>query len=213
MQGNDRGIYSSGCKVPGEYKGMQGNARGTYGSGCKVPGECKGMCWVQSVQVMQENAEECQVNVNWWVESARRMEGNPFRVYGSVNIVPVDCWGMPRERMEEGATCQGNAGECRGIPKKHMEVGETVRGCRECRGMPGECRGIQGNARGTYGSGCKVPGNAVECRGIPGECMGVGANCQGNAGVCRGMPVEHMGVGVQCQGNAGNYQVNVRGRV
>ena len=29
---------------------------------------------------MQGNAEECQVNVNWWVESARGMEGNPIRV-------------------------------------------------------------------------------------------------------------------------------------
>ena len=24
----------------GEYMRIQGNARGTYGSGCKVPGEC-----------------------------------------------------------------------------------------------------------------------------------------------------------------------------
>ena len=79
--------------------------------------------------------------------------------------------------------------------------------------MPGKCRGIQGNAKGTYGSECKVQGNAVECRGIPGEHMEVGANCQRNAGICRGMPVEHIGVGVECQGNAGKYQVNVRGRV
>ena len=48
---------------------------------------------------------------------------------------------------------------------------------------------MQGNARGTYGSGCKLPG---EYRGMPGELMGVGANCQGNAW---------------------NYQGNVRGRV
>ena len=27
----------------GEYRGIQGNARGTYVSGCKVPGECWGM--------------------------------------------------------------------------------------------------------------------------------------------------------------------------
>ena len=67
--------------MPGEYKGMQVNA-----------GECQGNAeecvWVQSVQVMQGNAEECQVNVNWWVESAKGMEGNPIRVYGSVYIVP-----------------------------------------------------------------------------------------------------------------------------
>ena len=34
MQGNDRGIYGSGCIVPGEYSGMQGNAR-----------ECQGNVW------------------------------------------------------------------------------------------------------------------------------------------------------------------------
>ena len=38
---------------------------------------------------------------------------------------------------------------------------------------------MQGNARGTYGSGCKMPG---EYRGIPGELMGVGAKCQGMLG-------------------------------
>ena len=57
------------------------------------------------------------------------------------------------------------------------------------------------NARGTYGSGCKVPG---EYRGMPGEHMGMGAKCQGDAGECRGMPGERMGVGVNCQGNAVN---------
>ena len=60
---------------------------------------------------------------------------------------------------------------------------------------------MQRNARGTYGSGCKVPG---EYRAMPVELMGVGAKWQGNAGEYRGMPGEHMGVGVNCQGNAGN---------
>ena len=65
MQGNVRGMYESGGKVPGERRGMQGNtgkcqgnvwewvqsargmlgmqgdAKGTYGSGCKLPGECR----------------------------------------------------------------------------------------------------------------------------------------------------------------------------
>ena len=51
MQGNARGTYQSGGKVPGErrgmqgntgeYRGIQGNASGTYGSGCKVPGVCR----------------------------------------------------------------------------------------------------------------------------------------------------------------------------
>ena len=38
IQGNTRGMYGSGCKVPGDCWGMQGNARGMYGSGCKLPG-------------------------------------------------------------------------------------------------------------------------------------------------------------------------------
>ena len=33
MQGNKRGTYGSGYKVPGECRVMQGNARGTKGSG------------------------------------------------------------------------------------------------------------------------------------------------------------------------------------
>ena len=47
---------------------------------------------------------------------------------------------------------------------------------------------MQGNARGTYGCGCKVPGerrrmqgNSGEYKGMPGERMEVGAKCQGNA--------------------------------
>ena len=66
---------------------------------------------------------------------------------------------------------------------------------------------MQGNARGTYGSGCKVPG---EYRAMPVKHMGVGAvsgecwGIQGIAGEYRGMPGERMGVGVNCQGNAGN---------
>ena len=53
---------------------------------------------------------------------------------------------------------------------------------------------MQGNARGTYGSGCKVPG---EYRAMPVELMGVGAKCQGNAGEYRGM----LGNTGECQGN------------
>ena len=55
MQRNARGTYER-TQIA---RGMQGNARGTYGSGCKVPGECRGM---------QGNAKEtyrsvnCQVN-------------------------------------------------------------------------------------------------------------------------------------------------------
>ena len=51
---------------------MQGNARGTYGSGCKVPGEYRAMAvdlweWVQSVRGMLGNTGECQGNVWQWV--------------------------------------------------------------------------------------------------------------------------------------------------
>ena len=55
--GNTRGMYRSGCKVPGEFRVMPGGfkevgemcqentggARGTYGCGCKVPGKCSGI--------------------------------------------------------------------------------------------------------------------------------------------------------------------------
>ena len=53
MEGNDRVTYGSGCKVPGECRGIRGmpgecmgvwkvpgEYRVMYGSGCKVPGEC-----------------------------------------------------------------------------------------------------------------------------------------------------------------------------
>ena len=68
---NNRGIYGSGCKVLGEYRGMPGNARGMYGSGCKEQGKYRGMpgdlmsgC---SVRGMLGNTGECQGNVWEWV--------------------------------------------------------------------------------------------------------------------------------------------------
>ena len=63
IQGNDRGTYGSGCKVPGECWGIQGNARGKYGSGCKLPGECR-------------ECRRMQGNVWEWVYSARGMQGD-----------------------------------------------------------------------------------------------------------------------------------------
>ena len=42
-----------------------------------------------------------------------------------------------------------------------MEVGA------KCQGNAGECREMTG----TYGSGCKLPGESRECRGMPGEHM------------------------------------------
>ena len=63
---------------------------------------------------------------------------------------------------------------------------------------------MHGKARGTYGSGCKVPG---DYRGMPEELMGVGAKCQGNAGEYKGIPGERMGMGANCQGKAGECRV------
>ena len=85
---------------------------------------------------------------------------------------------------------QGNSGKCQGNIREWVQ---------SARGM----LGMQGDAKGTYGSGCKLPGEYRECRGMPRECMRVGVNCQGNAGnagecrECKGMQGERMGVGVQ----------------
>ena len=50
MHRNARGTYER-MQIA---RGIQGNGRGTYGSGYKVPGDCRGM---------QGNAGECQGNV------------------------------------------------------------------------------------------------------------------------------------------------------
>ena len=78
--------------------------------------------------------------------------------------------------------------------------GERTRVEAKRQGNAGECRGIQGNARGTYGSGCKVPGECWDCRGMPRERMGVGVNCQGNAGNAG-----------ECQGNVWEWVYSARG--
>ena len=57
MQGNTRGMYRIGCKVPGECRGMKGNEGECRG----MPGECKvvgAMC-----QGNAGFAGECQGNV------------------------------------------------------------------------------------------------------------------------------------------------------
>ena len=61
MQGNAKGTYRSGGKVPGERRRMQGNT-----------GEYRGMPgnvweWVQSASGMLENAVEGQGNAWEWV--------------------------------------------------------------------------------------------------------------------------------------------------
>ena len=68
MQGNARGSYGSGYKVPGEWRGMQGNARETYGSV-----NCQGNAG---------NAGKCQGNIWEWVQSARGMLGNTGECQG-----------------------------------------------------------------------------------------------------------------------------------
>ena len=64
---------------------------------------------------------------------------------------------------------------------KGMIGDRTVVGTK-CQGNGGECREMQWNARGTYGSGCKVPGECGECRRMPGKRIGVSVKCQGIAG-------------------------------
>ena len=148
---------------------MQGNARGTYKSGGKVPGERRGI---------QGNTGECQGNVWEWVQSARRMLGNATATYGSGAVPGEcrKCWGMPGERMGVGAKCQGNVGECKGMPGNIWELVQSARGMqvnatatygsdavpgerRKCWGMPGERMGV----------GTKCQGNVGECKGMPGN--------------------------------------------
>ena len=125
--------------MPGEYRGIQGNARGTYGSGYKVPAECWGMlswskvlgkcrseeCWgmygdgcnvpgeYREYRAMQESG--CKIP-----EECRRMQRNARGMYWSVCQVQWNAGkfnGMPGECMGVGANCQvnaGNAGECQG---------------------------------------------------------------------------------------------------
>ena len=180
MQGNARGTYKSGGKVPGERRGMQGNAREYRG----MPGERMGVG-----AKCQGNAGECHSNVWEWcsAKGMQEMLGNARGTYGSGCKVPGECRGMQgnaREHMGVGAKCQGNAGEC------HSNVWEWCSARRT--------QEMLGNARGTYGSGHKVPG---ECRGMQGnarEHMGVGAKCHGNAWEC-----------AKCNGNVGGCQGNV----
>ena len=75
-----------------------------------------------------------------------------------------------------GAMCQantGNAGQCRKLQGMPGNIRECMQSARGMQGNLGECQGniwecvqsakrMQGNAKGTYGSGCKVPG---ECQG------------------------------------------------
>ena len=96
------------------------------------------------------------------------MQSNDRGTNGYVCKVPVECTGMPGERMGVGANCQ----RMQGMVESQCKV-------------QGEYRVMQGNARGMHGSGCKVP---WECRGMPGESMGVcsASGMQGNSRECQG---------------------------
>ena len=80
MQGNSRGMYGSGCKVPGEYRGMPGEHMGV-GAKCQGnAGEYRGMPRVRmgvgvNCQGIAGNAEKCEGNVWELVYSARGMQG------------------------------------------------------------------------------------------------------------------------------------------
>ena len=80
MQGNPRGTYGSGCKVPRDYRGMPGELMGV-GAKCQgnareykgMPGERMGVG--VNYQGNGGNAGECQGNACEWVYSAREMQG------------------------------------------------------------------------------------------------------------------------------------------
>ena len=77
---------------------------------------------------------------------------------------------------------KGNAQECQGNVQERMQI----------------ARVMQGNGRGTYGSGCKAPGECRGMQGNAGECQGNVWECKlpGECRECRGMPGERMAVGV-----------------
>ena len=64
IQGNAKGMYGSGCKLPGECRGMPGERMGV---GAKCQGNQVNVKeWVQSAWEMQVNAGECQGNGGEW---------------------------------------------------------------------------------------------------------------------------------------------------
>ena len=69
-----------------------------------------------------------------------------------------DYQGNAREWMKSASGMKGNAGEGQG----NEEWRQSSRGTQ---GNAGGHRGIQGNASGTYGSGCKVPGECWKMQG------------------------------------------------
>ena len=105
---------------------------------------------------------------------------------------------------------QGNDRGIHGIVWNWVQSARAMQGNECARLMQGNDGKYQGNAKGTFGSGCKVPG---EWRGIPLECMVVGEKCQGNTlreGECKGMPGERTR-GCKLQGECRGIQGNARG--
>ena len=99
MQGNARGTYESGGKVPEECREMQGNTgdyRGMPGERMGVGAKCQGNageCRVMQAMSResmgvgakcQGNTGECQWNLWEWVQSPRGMLGNAGECQGNV---------------------------------------------------------------------------------------------------------------------------------
>ena len=88
MQGNARGTYGSGWKVPGEYRampvelmGVGAKCQGNAGEYRGMPGEHMGVG--VNCQVNAGNAGECQGYVWKWVYSARGIQGTSRGMQGS----------------------------------------------------------------------------------------------------------------------------------
>ena len=72
------GMHRIGCKISDESRRKNGNTRGMFGSGCKVPenaGEWQGNVCVLSVRGMHGNSSD-------WVLNPRRMQGESRLIPG-----------------------------------------------------------------------------------------------------------------------------------
>ena len=81
MQGNGRGTYGSGCKLPGEYRGMPGKLMGVGANAWKA-GECQGNVWewVYSATGIQGNMKGMQGNTRRMQGTTRGMQGSGCKV-------------------------------------------------------------------------------------------------------------------------------------
>ena len=94
MQGNARGTYECGCKVPGERRGMQGDSgeyRGMPGERLEVGEKCQG----KAGECRGTPGERMGVGVN--CQGKAGMQGNIRGTHGSGCLVPGECRGLPGE--------------------------------------------------------------------------------------------------------------------